>query len=229
MGRVIVAPFKPDQAHPAKGLQDLAAALWMRNNLRICAEAEDGIRTAAQIRKHLEPQVEWLTKGNSHFSKTYLDAMLTQLLEAAIGIMGADMGNIQVLDPVSGSLHIEVQCGFREPFLRFFASVRDGAAACGTALKRAERVVIEDVAESPIFFCTPALEVLLDAGARAVQSTPLISSGRVWGVLSTHRRTPKLPTQRDLRLLDAMARRAAGLIERMPRNGGSCDSALPDI
>ena len=78
-----------------------------------------------------------------------------------------------------------------------------------------ERVVVEDVASSPIFAGTPALAVMLEAEARAVQSTPLVSrSGKLLGMFSTHYRTPRRPTERDLRLLDLLARQAADLIER---------------
>ncbi len=178
------------------------------------AQAEEGNQTALQMQHYVESLEEWLTKEDGHFLKRYRRALLTQFLGAAVCLTGSDMGNMQVFDPPSGSLHIEAQYGFKESFLRFFSSVRDGATACGVALKRAERVVVEDVADSPIFFRSPALEVMLDAGARAVDSTPLICSGRVWGILSTHRRTPRIPTQRDLRMLDFLAHRAASLIER---------------
>jgi signal transduction histidine kinase len=48
-----------------------------------------------------------------------------------------------------------------------------------------------------------------------VQSTPLLSrSGRVLGMISTHRREPHQPAERALRLLDVLARQAADLIER---------------
>ena len=57
---------------------------------------------------------------------------------------------------------------------------------------------------------------MVAAGARAVQSTPLVSrSGRVLGMFSTHYdRAPQQPTERALRLLDILARQAADLIEQ---------------
>src|SRR5215475_3715804 len=52
-------------------------------------------------------------------------------------------------------------------------------------------------------------------GIRAVQSTPLLSrGGHVLGMISTHWRQPHCPSERDLRLLDVLARQAADLIER---------------
>ena len=123
------------------------------------------------------------------------------------------MGNIQLLE--GGALHIAAHYGFEAPFLEFFNSVHDGMAACGTALQRGGRIIIEDVMNSPVFAGTPALDVMRAANARAVQSTPLVSrSGRVLGMFSTHYRTPRRPSERELHLLDLLARQAADLIER---------------
>jgi hypothetical protein len=81
-------------------------------------------------------------------------------------------------------------------------------------LQHARRVVVEDVAESPVFRDTPALPVVLDAGARAVQSMPLIGpSGRPLGVFSTHWHRPRRPIDKELRLLGLVERRTACLLE----------------
>jgi PAS domain S-box-containing protein len=139
--------------------------------------------------------------------------LLHDILDAAIEITGAQMGNIQLLE--GDVLRITAQRGFDRPFLEFFASVHGEQAACGAALQRGERVIVDDVLNSPIFAGTSALDVMIAAGARAVQSTPLVSrSGRVLGMFSTHyRRAPQQPSGRVLRLLDILARQAADLIE----------------
>src|SRR3546814_12408895 len=125
------------------------------------------------------------------------------------------MGNIQLLDRETGVLKIAASRGFDAPFLTFFETVHENDAACGTALKRGERIVVEDVEASAIFLGTPALDVLLAAGVRAVQSTPLFSrSGRLWGVLSTHWRDPRPAIERGLHLLDLLTGQLAGHIER---------------
>jgi PAS domain S-box-containing protein len=78
-----------------------------------------------------------------------------------------------------------------------------------------ERVVVEDVAENKILEGTPSLQVLLAAGVRAVQSTPLVSSsGKLWGMISTHYAAPHRPRERELRLMDLLARQAADYLER---------------
>jgi len=138
--------------------------------------------------------------------------LLREILDAAMDIAGADMGNIQLLE--DGALKIAAQRGFEAPFLEFFQAVTDGDSACGAALSRGERVVVEDVTSSPVY-SRAAREVLLAAGVRAVQSTPLVShSGRVVGMVSTHCRVPSTPNERELRALDVLARLAAGLIDR---------------
>jgi PAS domain S-box-containing protein len=145
------------------------------------------------------------------------DECLRQILDAAIAITGADKGNIQLLDSKSDTLRIAVQRGFEKPFLEFFSAVHDGAgAACGAALQSADRVVVEDVARSEIFVGTPSLPVMLAAGARAVQSTPLRSSnGAVMGMISTHFARPHRPGEQELRFMDLLARQAADYLDRV--------------
>jgi PAS domain S-box-containing protein len=139
--------------------------------------------------------------------------LLDEILLAAIDVAHADMGNIQLLE--DRGLRIAAHRGFDASFLDFFQFVRDNDTACGSALAKRERVIVEDVACSSVFDNTQAKEVMLAAGAYAVQSTPLIShNGRVLGVFSTHYRTPRRPLDSELRALDVLARLAADLIER---------------
>lgn len=67
-----------------------------------------------------------------------------------------------------------------------------------------------------LFEGTEAREVLLRCGIRAVQATPLLGSGGdIVGMLSTHFRSCRNPSDRALRYLDLLAGRAAILVERM--------------
>jgi PAS domain-containing protein len=82
-------------------------------------------------------------------------------------------------------------------------------------MSAAERIIVEDVTQSDIFRGEPALGVLVSAGVRAVQSTPLVSSrGEVVGMISTHFTQLHRPDERDLGFIDLLARQAADLIER---------------
>jgi PAS domain S-box-containing protein len=140
---------------------------------------------------------------------------LNAVVDTAIVITGADKGNLQLLDPTTGALTIAAQRGFEDPFLNFFASVRDDASACAAAMKSGERVIVEDIRESQIFAGQSSEEVLLDAGVCAVTSTPLMAStGNLLGMVSTHFAAPHRPDERELRLMDLLARQTADYLER---------------
>ncbi len=142
------------------------------------------------------------------------DPPLLEIVDAAMAITGAEMGNIQLLDHGVGALRIAASRGFERPFLEFFDAIDGRQCPCGLVNSGA-RVVIGDVSTSPVFLGTPILEVLLTAGVRAVQCTPLVSrSAELLGVLSTCYRTPRVPPERNLGLLDVLARQAADWIER---------------
>jgi PAS domain S-box-containing protein len=144
-----------------------------------------------------------------------IEPVLGEIVDAAIAIAGADFGTFQLLDPTSPDLKLVVQRGFPDWWVSFWGTVSAGQGACGTALERGERVVVEDVTQSPIFRDTPALDVQLRAGVRAVVSTPLLTrAGKAMGMFSTHYRTPHRPDERALHLLDLLAREAADVVER---------------
>jgi PAS domain S-box-containing protein len=99
--------------------------------------------------------------------------------------------------------------------VNFVNRINKTNALFGAAMDCGERIIVEDVATSPLFAGKPALSAMLGAGARAVQITPLITrGGRALGMLSTHYRRPRRPSDRDLRLIDIIARQTADLIER---------------
>jgi PAS domain S-box-containing protein len=144
------------------------------------------------------------------------DDRLRSILRTAIFLTRAHRGNIQLLDPASGSLVIAVHEGFEKPFLDFFARVAPGTcAACGSALSSGKRFVVQDVESEPMFARRPARDVLLAAGVRAVQSTPLLSSaGNLLGMISTHFAHPHQSDERELQRLDLLTRLTANYLER---------------
>ena len=148
---------------------------------------------------------------------------LEEILAATIGLLGAHMGNVQILDAGRGVLTLAAQRGFEQDFLDFFREVStEDDSACGRALRSGERIVIEDVEADAAY--TPMRPVARAAGYRAVQSTPLIGRNGVrLGMLSTHFETPHRPTELELRGLDLYARQAADYIERC-----QTDQALRD-
>jgi len=143
-----------------------------------------------------------------------LHLLLQEILSASTDLIGTDKGNIQLLDPSSGRLRIVVHQGLGRRLVEHFAE-HGWEATCDAAMRQVERVIVEDVATEPSVQGTLGLEIVLEDGIRAIQSTPLITrDGRFVGMLNNHFRVVHRPSESDLRLLDVLARQAADLIER---------------
>jgi len=146
-------------------------------------------------------------------SKAGLLPLLEEVLNAIIALQNADFGNVQLYNPETKTLEIVAYRGFQKSFLDYFGSVNETRSACGRAMQRRDRVIIEDVLADPDF--EPHRQIAASAGFRAVQSTPLFSrSGEPLGMISTHFRQPHRPSGHDLRFTDLYARLAGELIER---------------
>ena len=132
---------------------------------------------------------------------TGLGELLEEILEATIALQRADFGNVQLYNRQTEALEIVAQRGFGPEFLDYFRSVPPGMGACGLALRRRQRVIIEDTEADPAY--VPFRAAAAAAGYRAVQSTPMFSrDGGPLGVLSTHFRQPHRPSEWNLRLTD---------------------------
>ena len=151
--------------------------------------------------------------SNRILEQEELQPLLDEILGTAIALQGADFGNIHLYEPRSKTLQISSHCGFDHTVVKYFQSVREDTLACGRALRRHERVIIEDVETDDAF--APDRQIAAAAGFRAVQATPLYGrNGEGLGALSTHFRHPHVFSERDLRLIDLCAQFAAQMIER---------------
>jgi PAS domain S-box-containing protein len=144
-----------------------------------------------------------------------LQTALEEVLDAALALMEAELGNVRLLDPATGELRIAVQRGFRPEFLQRFSSIRtNSSVVCARAAQQRKRVIVEDVEADPQL--APDREIAAVAGFRGIQSTPIMSRrGEPLGVLSTHFRDPQRPSERALRMIDLYARQAAEVLEHM--------------
>jgi PAS domain S-box-containing protein len=148
-----------------------------------------------------------------------IHALYEKLVEGARSIMHSDFASLQQLYPHHGEygeLLLLGHRGFSVEAAQFWTWVRaKSACTCGRALVSRQRVISADVEADPCVAGTPDLDTFRQTGIRAVQSTPLLSRrGNLVGMISTHWKQPTEPTERDLRLLDILARMAADLIER---------------
>jgi GAF domain-containing protein len=129
-----------------------------------------------------------------------LESLFAKILEGALTLADADRGNVQILDPATGSLTIAAQCGFGAEFLEYFAVVDDGRSACGRAARKRAQTVVVDVDIDAWF--APHRNIAAASAFRAVQSTPLIEgTSRLAGVVSTHYPRPHSLSDRDLEIM----------------------------
>ena len=141
---------------------------------------------------------------------------LQKIIQAAITLVGAQKGNLQLYRPADEALQVVAQQGFDEHFLRFFETIReDAASSCGAAMRSGRQIVVQDVLDSDIFAGTPSGKVIIEAGVRAVISTPVVSSkNHLLGMLSTYFDHPHQPHERELHLVQLLARLAGDYLER---------------
>lgn len=141
--------------------------------------------------------------GRRHLLPPVGFSVLEEGLEDALSLLHADRGNVQIVDPFTGSLVLVLQTGFSDEFLEYFAVVDDNGSACGRTAAQHAQTVICDVNTDPGF--APHREIAAASNFRSVQSTPLVEqSGQVVGVLSTHYSRPYLPPARDLGLMSRL-------------------------
>lgn len=151
-----------------------------------------------------------ITFLEAKFERRDARVIMEAALDAAITATSADKGNVQISS--AEGLRIVAQRGFQRPFLDFFTVVERGSC-CAAARQAGMRLVIPDVSSHPLFRGTAAGAVLLEAGVHAVQSTPVMGSGGVIGMISTHYAVPRQLTETEGDALDQVARRAAFWLE----------------
>jgi len=191
----------------ALALPIFAVSILVISKLR---KAKDQLSQRLSDLRRLHQLSSLLVRQGSDFK-----ACLGAVLKTAIEICGASKGNVQLFDPDVNALTIVAQEGFEQPFLDFFKYVHDDASACAAAMRSAQRVIVEDVAKSEIFAGQPSLNILLEAGVRAVISTPLTGSSRkVTGMISVHFGQPHRPSEHELHALDLLAAQTADYLER---------------
>jgi GAF domain-containing protein len=143
---------------------------------------------------------------------TDVQAILRWLLQKGMDLSQTRLGNVQLMNWDAGYLEIKLQCGFDNAFLDFFARVRvEQGSACARALRCRQAIVIEDIMDDEEF--TSCRDIVSQAGVRAVQSMPMISSsGAILGIVSTHFPVCHRPTKVELYNLQHAAQVAASAI-----------------
>jgi PAS domain S-box-containing protein len=179
--------------------------------------AEEALReTRRQLASELAATQQLQKISTELIPASDADVLYEKTLDAAVAIMRSDFASMQLFYPERGELRLLAYRGFNPAAAAFWEWVRPGSGStCGVALATGNRSIVPDIELSDFMAGSEDLETYRQTGIRAVQSTPLVSrDGRPLGMISTHWRGPHEPLERDLRLLDVLARQAADLVER---------------
>jgi signal transduction histidine kinase len=150
------------------------------------------------------------------------EALYGKVVDAAVSITGSQFGTMQLLCPQGhssghgGELQLLCSRGLPPEAIGFWQSVSPTAySSCTMALKIGQRAIIPDFEQWDDIAGTEDLLAFRRSNIRSAQTTPLRSrNGNLLGMISTHWSQPHQPSERDLRLLDILARQAADLLER---------------
>ena len=151
--------------------------------------------------------------------ETTLEGLYQNIVDAAGTIMRSDFASMQEYYPergLGGELRLLAHRGFTQEAARAWKWIRaTSTTSCGLSLRNGVRVIIEDIETTDFLAGTADLKTFRQTGIRAMQTTPLTSrGGQILGMISTHWNRPHAPAERELHLLDILARQAADLIER---------------
>src|SRR5262249_28699792 len=135
-------------------------------------------------------------------------AIYKHVLDAAIDLMSADKGSMQVFHPDRAELRLLVQRGFDPQVAARWEWIGcDFPTTCGMALLTGSRVIVPDFETCESMAGTADLDAFRRSDVRAAQSTPLMSrSGGLLGMVTTYWRKPHRLTDRELQPLDVLAR-----------------------
>jgi PAS domain S-box-containing protein len=210
---VLLPPHWSFAVPPTPDLVDLVlfAAISVACTLTQRALRESNAKLAVETKATMRFYEAGLKSWQSQDMREGLDEMLL----AAIEMLGADMGNTQLIEGDGQKFRMIVHRGFKQEFLETFGEspVSGNDTASGRAFRIGDIVVIEDVeAEDSLALYR---SVRRAAGFRAVVSAPLVNrTGAPLGMLNLHFRSPHRPSSNELRWLDLHSRRAADFIQR---------------
>lgn len=224
-------------ARPTKSVTDLEAensalraqlqrAEQMINNLQLQKStlqeesAQNSLRRS-EARLQIElSDAKLLQSISSHLiHEEHIDTLYKKIVDAAQTIMQSDFASMQVYYPETGTtgrLRLLSTAGFNQEALDFWkwVDIKSGTT-CGAALRTGQRFLSSNMWTCEDVVGTPDHAMFAKAGVLSAQSTPLHSRcGKLLGMISTHWKKHHIPSERDLNLLDILARQGADLLER---------------
>jgi signal transduction histidine kinase len=182
-------------------------------------ELETALTTRDAGQKQLEAELEDAQLVHSISAELVgeevMETFYQKLVEAAAIVMRSDFATLQRLDREREALELIAHRGFDDQAQAFWKWVPpQRPTSCGMSLHQTERVIVPNF-ETWEYSAGADRDAFRAGGVVSAQSTPLLSrSGVLVGMISTHWKVPHVPSERDLRMIDIIARQAADVIER---------------
>ena len=188
-------------------IREITSRIWTRLER---ARGEEQLVNELSVTKKLQ-QI-----SNHLIEEDNIQALYQAIVDVAMELMHADFASIQAVTREKEELFLLAHRNFNESSAKKWEYVRVGSTtSCARALATGERTIVPNIDNCPYEMGKEDYEAYRSTGIRAVQSTPLISrSGHYIGMISTHWRQPYVPRERELGLMDVLARQAADLIEK---------------
>lgn len=218
------APFHFAESNLALEQRVEARTAELTHALAIVEAQKHALEAALRMRDETQHQLEveledaQLLHGISAMliDEDATDDLYQKLVDAATLIMHSDFGSMQRYDHDRGELQLIANRGLNDEAVAYWQWVYpERATTCGKALQMGKRVIVPDFERCEFIANSEDLLAFRKAGVRSAQSTPLLTrNGRLVGMITTHWIRCHEPQERELRLLDIVARQAADLIER---------------
>lgn len=205
-GMLHLGYVEPDQIRPAviQLAEGIASLLALALGY---AEREESLGDQALLGEPLFEAISALAGTDS------LERLLARAVEAALAATGAHEGWIGILN--TQTLHCVMADGQSFDIERenlFDPSTDDGQGPVGTILQRQTSLVIPNIANDPTL--NPWVEEMLASGIKSAAGLPLISQGRLLGILKVYHSEIGGFTPGRIRRLHSLASLATALIER---------------
>jgi signal transduction histidine kinase len=170
-------------------------------NVRLFDEVQARTRELAQSVEELRALGEVSQAVNSTLD---LETVLNTIVAKAVQLSGTDAGAIYVLNKANTKFKLRATYGLDEAMVAAIRDrrIRPGETAIGRATERRQPVQIPDVRYEP---SSSVLDIVVQAGFRAILIVPLLGPERAIGVLVIRRKAPGEFPQSTVELLQTFA------------------------
>lgn len=163
-----------------------------------------------------------LKVGDAIVAAEHYDEVLHRILAVTRELMNAEICSVRLLNTTTGMLELAASAGLVLTPEQMRAPVRVGEGCSGRAVETQKPYSVYDIKKSPFLFP----DVAREHGLRSLLSVPIIARSRVLGALTIYSKRPHEYTEREVKVLGAIASQAGIAIENANLYHDSINSLL---